>query len=104
LDMYRPVSILPAMSKIYERIASDQLADFVLNYISSVPWNFSKRLCVPYNFLLRLLEDWRQALHQNKYVAATLIDLSKAFDCFPHNILAHKNAFPTAYRRHQWAF
>jgi hypothetical protein len=30
--------------------------------------------------LLRLLEDWRNALEKNQYVAAVLMDLSKAFE------------------------
>ena len=40
--------------------------------------------------LLRLLEDWRQALDKNLYIAAVLMDLSKAFDCLPHDILLDK--------------
>jgi hypothetical protein len=36
--------------------------------------------------LRRLLEDWRNALEKNQYVAAVLMDLSKAFDCLPHAI------------------
>ena len=40
--------------------------------------------------LLRLLEDWKTALDKNQYVAAILIDLSKAFDCLLHDILLCK--------------
>ena len=39
---------------------------------------------------MRLIEDWREALDSNLYVAAVLMDLSKAFDCLPHDILLCK--------------
>jgi len=34
--------------------------------------------------------DWRKALDNNEYIAAILMDLSKAFDCLPHDILLSK--------------
>ena len=40
--------------------------------------------------LLRLLENWRKALEDPKYVGAILMDLSKAFDCLPHGLLIAK--------------
>ena len=40
--------------------------------------------------LLRLTEDWRNALDNHGFVAAILMDLSKAFDCMPHGLLLWK--------------
>ena len=40
--------------------------------------------------LWRLLEDWKTALDNNEYIAAIHMDLSKAFDCLPHDILLRK--------------
>jgi hypothetical protein len=40
--------------------------------------------------MLRLLEDWHEALDKDQYVATVLMDLSKAFDCLPHDILLDK--------------
>ncbi|KAH3815166.1 hypothetical protein DPMN_143688 [Dreissena polymorpha] len=36
--------------------------------------------------LLRVIEDWKRDLDENKYVAIILMDLSKAFDCLPHDL------------------
>jgi hypothetical protein len=33
--------------------------------------------------LLKIVEDWKRALDDNKYIAAISMDLSKAFDCLP---------------------
>ena len=40
--------------------------------------------------LLHLLEDWHRTLDDLKYVAAILMDLSKAFDCLSHDLLTAK--------------
>ena len=40
--------------------------------------------------LIRITEDWKNLLDNNQYVAAILMDLSKAFDCLPHNLLLLK--------------
>ena len=40
--------------------------------------------------ILRLVEDWRNALDNRQYVAAIMMDLPKAFDCLPHGVLLGK--------------
>ena len=40
--------------------------------------------------LLRLVEDWRNALDNRQYTAAIMMDLSKAFDCLPDGLLIGK--------------
>ena len=37
-----------------------------------------------------MIETWRKYLDKNKIVSATLMDLWKAFDCFPHDLLVAK--------------
>jgi hypothetical protein len=86
---YRPVSILPITSKFFERALNTQLAkyfDSILHpYLSAFRKGFGCQ-----TVLLRALEDWRMALDNNQYAAAILIDLSKAFDCLPHDLLLSK--------------
>ena len=36
--------------------------------------------------LIRLLEKWRLYLDNNYFVGAVMTDLSKAFDCIPHDL------------------
>ena len=38
----------------------------------------------------KITEDWKKTLDDNKCVAAILMDLSKAFNCLPHNLLLLK--------------
>ena len=37
--------------------------------------------------LLRIIEDWKQALDKSKYVAFILMDLSEVIVCLSHHLL-----------------
>ena len=40
--------------------------------------------------LVKMIEEWRENLDKNFFVGAVLTDLSKAFDCIPHDLLIAK--------------
>ena len=42
--------------------------------------------------MIRLLEEWKENLDKNYVVGGVLMDLSKAFDCVPHDLLLAKLA------------
>ena len=42
------------------------------------------------HLLIRLIENWKKSLDQNKFVGAVLMDLSNAFDCITHALLTSK--------------
>ena len=42
--------------------------------------------------LTRLVEEWRERLDNNYIVGAILMDLSKAFDCIPQDLIITKLA------------
>ena len=37
--------------------------------------------------MLSSLQSWQKALDKSQYVGTMLMDLSKAYDCFPHDLL-----------------
>ena len=80
---YRPVSILTAISKVYERAMSSQLIVYFDKIFSSLLSAFRKRHSCE-SALLNMVEDFKYALDKGKYVACVSMDLSKAFDCLPH--------------------
>ena len=86
---YWPVSILPMISKIFERAVNSQIVKFFDSRFHTFLSAFLKGYgCQA--ALLKVIEDWKKALDQNKYVVAILMDLSKAFDCLPHDLLILK--------------
>ena len=88
-ENYRPVSILPVISKIHERAINEQLCSFFSQHFNTYLSAFRPGYGCQ-STLLRIIVDLKQALDENKYVAAILIDLSKAFDCLPHDLLLLK--------------
>ena len=86
---YRPVSLLPVMSKVFERAIYVQLMDHFERLFN--PYLNAFRPGLGCNTaLLKVVEDWKIHLDDNKYLAAILMDLSKAFDCLPHDLLLLK--------------
>lgn len=88
-ENYRPVSILPIISKVYERVIHNQLSEFLDTIFHPYLAAFRKGFGCQ-STLLRLLEDWKKALDSHQHAAAILMDLSKAFDCLPHELLIEK--------------
>ena len=88
---YRPVSILNAFSKIYEKVIENQLASYLDKYFSPFISLYRESYSTQ-QVLIRLLKEWREKLDKNFVVGAVLMDLSKAFDCIPHDLIIAKLA------------
>ena len=43
-------------------------------------------------FFIRLIEEWRKNVDNNYVIGAVLMNLSKAFDCIPHDLVIAKLA------------
>ena len=84
-DNYWPVSILPNLSKVFERCSIyDQIAQFLDKILSKHQCNFRKGHSSQH-YLIVLLEKWKEGVDQGH-----VFDFSKAFDCLSHNLLIAK--------------
>ena len=46
--------------------------------------------CSSNHVLLKLIEEWKKSLEDKNIIGAVLMDLTKAFDWIPHNLLVAK--------------
>ena len=85
-DNYTFVSILPTLSKIFERCAFWQSSNFIVLFLSKFQCGFRKGYNTQH-CLLAILEKWKAVVAKEKPFAAFLKDLSKAFDWLSHELL-----------------
>ena len=82
---YRPVSVLPLLSKIIY----DQLYEYLENFLSELLCGFRKAHSTQHA-LFRLIQKWQAERDSGSYVGTILMDLSKAYDCLLHDLLIAK--------------
>ena len=83
-ENYRSVSILPVISKIFERLIFKQLL-FFEPVLSNIFIGHCAQHC-----LLVMMEKWKECLYRNGVCRALLTDLSKEFACLPYSLLIAK--------------
>ena len=88
-ENYRPISLLPSLSKVFERVLCTQLSSFMADKLSKYLCGFRKGYSTQYA-LLNLIHAWQKCLSNSGRVGTVLTDLSKAFDCLPHDLLVAK--------------
>ena len=89
---YRPVSILPNFSKIYEKLMYKQLYQYFETILLPNQCGFRKGYSAQ-NCLLLMIEKFKEAIDNGNKFGALLTDLSKAFDCIDHSLLIAKLHF-----------
>lgn len=87
-DNYRPIALLPAFSKIFEKILYSRILDFFNkhNVLQNNQYGFRKNLSTSMAIYRFLQEVW-QAVDKKRHCAALFIDMTRAFDCVVHPIL-----------------
>ena len=101
---YRPISILPTMSKILEKVVHSQFYDFLNsnNLISSKQFGFRPKLSTT-SALTSFADEVLLHMESGELCGAVFLDLTKAFDTVDHNILLSKlSAIGVSHSTLQW--
>ena len=85
---FQSISILPVLSKIYEKVILKQLFDYIerTSIYNSTHSGFRKGHSTQ-TVLLKFRDDIEKALNKNEITMSVLIDYSKAFDTIQHETL-----------------
>lgn len=85
MDNYRPISILPICSKIFEKCFCRQLTDYLenLNLLSNFQFGFRKKRNTELAATL-FMDSIRRNMDRGELTGSIFIDLSKAFDSLSH--------------------
>ena len=94
LKNYRPISNLPFLSKILEKVVLHKLLSHLQENNLSNPFQSAYRAgCSTETVLLRIVNDILSALDNDNISVLLLLDLSAAFDTLDHQILlSHLNS------------
>ena len=88
-DNYKPESLLPHISKVFERVIYKQINNFMENKISKCVTDFRKSHGTQHSLIV-MLEKLEKALDKEENTSATFMDLSKAFETRNHGLLLAK--------------
>ena len=88
---YRPISVLPILSKIFEKAMYLRLYRYLSrkSILSDEQYGFRDGRCTV-NAVLDLCRYLYKELDAGRYVLTTFLDFRKAFDCVQHDILLSK--------------
>ena len=86
---YRPVSVLPPVSKVFKKLMQKQINEHMKNKLSPYLCGYRKGFSTQYA-LLSLIERSKKILDEKGFGGAVLMDSTKAFDTLNHELLIAK--------------
>ena len=88
-ENYRPISLLPYLSKVSEKIIYKQINSYMEDELTKYLTGFRKLHDTQYS-LLTMLEKWKRGIDNEGYVSAIFLDHSKSFDTINHDFMLAK--------------
>ena len=93
LNDYRPISVIPAVAKIFEKIVYDQLYNYLnVNHLLTSCQSGFRSLHSTLTALLETSNNWCVNVDKGLLNGVIFIDLKKAFDTIDHEIILQKLA------------
>lgn len=87
-NQFRPISILPFLSKVIESVVHKQITEFLTNNKLLNPFQSGFRAGhSTTTALLKVTEDIREGMENSKVTVLALIDFSNAFNAVDHDLL-----------------
>lgn len=91
INNYRPISVLPVFSKIFERVINDRITVFFKKYhiITPAQYGFKKEKSAE-SALIDIKDKIAENIENKLVTLGLFLDLKKAFDTVQHDILLKK--------------
>lgn len=89
INNYRPISVLPVFSKVFESIINDRLTSFFRKYQTPAQYGFQKHKSTEMA-LIHIKEKIVENIENKLMTLGLFLDLKKAFDTVQHHILIKK--------------
>ena len=86
---YRPISLLPVISKVLERCIYNRIIDYIIPKLTYLQHGFLRNRSTATQ-LLTVFSNINNILDSGNQADVVYFDLSKAFDSVPHRFLIHK--------------
>ena len=91
INNYRPISILPTVSKLIVNWVDSQFSVYLNNFnlLHESQSGFRPKHSTE-TALIHMIDSWLRAVNVGKIIGCVLVDFRKAFDLVDHNILLKK--------------